>query len=148
MKAERDKRASILESEGLRQSEILRAEGEKLAMILEAEGRRDAAFRDAEAREREAEAEAKATTMVSQAIADGDVQAVNYFVALKYVESLKEIAAAPNQKTLFMPLEAGNLIGAIAGIAELAKAASSERDELPGASRAGSPIFNTDTDAS
>jgi len=148
MKAERDKRASILESEGLRQSEILRAEGEKLAMILEAEGRRDAAFRDAEAREREAEAEAKATTMVSQAIADGDVQAVNYFVALKYVDSLKEIAAAPNQKTLFMPLEAGNLIGAIAGITELAKAASSDRDELPGTSRDSSPVFHTDTDVS
>lgn len=127
MKAERNKRASILESEGLRQSEILRAEGEKMAMILEAEGRRDAAYRDAEAREREAEAEAKATSMVSKAIAEGDIQAINYFVALKYVESLKEIASAPNQKTLFMPLEAGNLIGAIAGITELAKAATLDR---------------------
>ncbi|MEE9318953.1 MAG: SPFH domain-containing protein [Granulosicoccus sp.] len=129
MKAERDKRASILESEGLRQSEILRAEGKKQATILEAEGQRDAAFRDAEAREREAQAEAAATAVVSKAIADGDIQAINYFVAMKYVDSLKDIASAPNQKTLFMPLEAGNLIGAIAGITELAKAASDERKE-------------------
>jgi len=129
MKAERNKRASILESEGLRQSEILRAEGRKQATILDAEGQRDAAFRDAEAREREAQAEANATAVVSKAIAEGDIQAINYFVAVKYVESLKEIASAPNQKTLFMPLEAGNLIGAIAGITELAKAASDERKE-------------------
>ena len=121
MKAERDKRASILESEGLRQSEILRAEGEKQALVLEAEGRRDAAFRDAEARERLAEAEANATRLVSDAIGDGDVRAVNYFVATKYVEALRDIAAAPNQKTLFMPLEAGSVIGAIGGIAELVR---------------------------
>lgn len=127
MKAERDKRAAILESEGLRQSEILRAEGEKQSLVLEAEGRRDAAFRDAEARERMAEAEANATRMVSEAIAAGDIQAINYFVANKYVEALKDIASAPNQKTLFMPLEAGNLIGAIGGIAELARSAAEER---------------------
>lgn len=127
MKAERDKRAAILESEGMRQSEILRAEGEKQSLVLEAEGRRDAAFRDAEARERMAEAEANATRMVSEAIAAGDIQAINYFVATKYVEALKDIASAPNQKTLFMPLEAGNLIGAIGGIAELARSAAEER---------------------
>lgn len=129
MKAERDKRAAILESEGMRQSEILRAEGEKQAQVLEAEGRRDAAFRDAEARERLAEAEANATRMVSVAIADGDIQAINYFVANKYVEALKDIASAPNQKTLFMPLEAGSLIGAIGGIAELARSASEDRQK-------------------
>ena len=123
MKAERDKRAEILEAEGARQSEILRAEGEKQAAILEAEGRKEAAFRDAEAREREAEAEAKATYVVSQAIEKGDVKAINYFVATKYVEALQSIAVAPNEKLVFMPLEASGVIGAIGGIAELAKSA-------------------------
>jgi len=127
MKAERDKRAAILESEGLRQSEILRAEGEKQSLVLEAEGRRDAAFRDAEARERLAEAEANATRMVSEAIAAGDIQAINYFVATKYTDALKDIATSPNQKTLFMPLEASSLIGAIGGIAELARTAGDAR---------------------
>ena len=126
MKAERLKRAAILESEGERQSEILRAEGEKKAAVLEAEGRKEAAFRDAEARERQAEAEAKATQMVSDAIASGDVQAVNYFVATKYVEALKDIASSPNQKVLMMPLEASSVIGSVAGIAELAKEAFSD----------------------
>lgn len=121
MKAEREKRASILEAEGERQAAILRAEGEKQAAILEAEGRKEAAFRDAEARERLAQAEAKATTDVSAAIASGDIQAINYFVATKYVEALKEIAAAPNQKIILMPLEAGNVIGALAGITEIAR---------------------------
>lgn len=121
MKAERDKRANILEAEGLRQAEILRADGEKQAAILEAEGRKEAAFRDAEARERLAQAEAKATTDVSSAIASGDIQAINYFVATKYVDALKDIAAAPNQKIILMPLEAGNVIGALAGITEIAK---------------------------
>ncbi|MGH9791888.1 MAG: SPFH domain-containing protein, partial [Candidatus Acidiferrales bacterium] len=124
MKAERDKRAAILEAEGLRQAEILKAEGEKQAAVLEAEGRKEAAFRDAEARERLAQAEAKATEVVSQAIAKGDVQAINYFVAQKYVEALKFIATSPNQKLVFMPLEASSVIGAIGGIAELAKAAA------------------------
>ena len=123
MKAERDKRANILDAEGYRQAAILKAEGEKQSAILEAEGRREAAFRDAEARERAAEAEAKATAMVSEAIAKGNVQAVNYFVAQKYVEALKEIASAPNQKLILMPLEASGVIGAIGGIAELAKQA-------------------------
>ena len=122
MKAERDKRAEILTAEGDRQSQILKAEGEKQAIILEAEGRREAAFRDAEAREREAEAEAKATTMVSEAIAAGDVQAINYFVAQRYIDALKDIASADNQKLVMMPLEASSLIGSIAGIAELARA--------------------------
>jgi regulator of protease activity HflC (stomatin/prohibitin superfamily) len=121
MKAEREKRAKILEAEGERQSEILRAEGEKKAAILEAEGRRESAFRDAEARERLAEAEAKATTMVSEAIAKGDVNAVNYFVAQKYIDAIKDIASAENQKVIFMPLEASSVIGSLGGIAELAK---------------------------
>ena len=123
MKAEREKRASILEAEGSRQAEILRAEGEKRAVVLDAEGRKEAAFRDAEARERLAEAEAKATTMVSEAIAKGDIQAINYFIAQKYVESLKDIAAADNSKLVFMPLEASGVIGALGGIGELAKEA-------------------------
>jgi regulator of protease activity HflC (stomatin/prohibitin superfamily) len=123
MKAERDKRANILDAEGFRQAAILKAEGEKQSAILEAEGRREAAFRDAEARERAAEAEAKATAMVSEAIARGNVQALNYFVAQKYIDALQHVAAAPNQKLILMPLEAGGVIGAIGGIAELAKQA-------------------------
>ncbi len=128
MKAEREKRAVILDAEGLRQSEILKAEGEKRAVVLEAEGRREAAFRDAEAREREAEAEAKATTVVSEAISKGDIQAINYFVAQKYVEALKHIGSAPNQKLVLMPLEAASVIGSIAGIGELAKEALGKRE--------------------
>lgn len=119
MKAEREKRALILESEGRKQAEVLEAEGLKKAAVLEAEGRRTAAFLDAEAREREAEAEAKATTVVSIAIAEGDVNALNYFVALKYVESLEKIASADNQKLVFMPLEASGVIGALGGMTEL-----------------------------
>ncbi|MDP9195885.1 MAG: SPFH/Band 7/PHB domain protein [Pseudomonadota bacterium] len=121
MKAERDRRASILEAEGQRQAAILRAEGEKQAAILQAEGRREAAFRDAEAREREAQAEAKATQMVSDAIAKGDVKAINYFVAQQYVKSLETLAAAPNQKVMMLPLEAMGVVGAIGGIAELTR---------------------------
>jgi regulator of protease activity HflC (stomatin/prohibitin superfamily) len=123
MKAEREKRANILDAEGHRSAEILRAEGEKQAAILEAEGRREAAFRDAEAREREAEAEANATRMVSEAIAAGNVQAINYFVAQKYVESLEKIATSNNQKILFLPLDAANVIGAVGGVAEIAREA-------------------------
>lgn len=121
MKAERVKRAQILEAEGDRQAAILRAEGEKQSAILEAEGLREAAFREAEGREREAEAEGKATTMVSDAIAKGDVQAINYFVAQKYVETLGQFAASPNEKLVFLPLEAASVIGAIGGVAEIAK---------------------------
>ena len=121
MKAERDKRANILEAEGLRQSEILKAEGQKQSQILQAEGQREAAFREAEARERLAEAEAKATAMVSEAIAKGDVQAINYFVAQKYVEALGQIASADNQKVLMLPMEASSLLGALGGIGEISK---------------------------
>ncbi len=121
MKAERQKRADILEAEGQRQSEILRAEGKKQSAILDSEGRKEAAFRDAEARERFAEAEANATRMVSDAISDGDVQALNYFVATKYTEALQAIGAADNQKLVLMPIEASSLIGSLAGIGELTK---------------------------
>lgn len=119
MKAERDKRATVLEAQGMREASILKAEGEKQAQILEAEGRKEAAFRDAEARERAAEAEARATQMVSEAISGGNVQAINYFVAQKYVEALKEFARSPNQKTVFMPLETTGIMGSIAGITDL-----------------------------
>jgi regulator of protease activity HflC (stomatin/prohibitin superfamily) len=119
MKAEREKRAQILESEGLRQAAILKAEGEKQAVVLEAEGRREAAFKDAEARERAAEAEARATQLVSDAIANGNVQAINYFVANNYVKALESLASAPNQKVIMMPLEASSVIGSIAGLAQL-----------------------------
>ena len=133
MKAERIKRATILEAEGDRQSEILRAEGEKQGAILQAEGRKEAAFRDAEAREREAEAEAKATAMVSKAIAEGDINAVNYFVANRYIESLEKISSSPNSKMIFMPLEASGVIGAIGGVGELAKNALLKQTEKTGA---------------
>jgi regulator of protease activity HflC (stomatin/prohibitin superfamily) len=121
MKAEREKRAVILEAEGSRQSAILQAEGRKQAQVLEAEGRREAAFRDAEARERAAEAEARATEAVSAAIAKGDVQAVNYFVANNYIDALESLAKSPNQKILMLPVEAASVIGALGGIAEIAK---------------------------
>jgi len=129
MKAERLKRANILEAEGVRQSEILRAEGQKQAAILDAEGRRQSAFLQAEARERQAEAEAKATNVVSQAIAHGDLNAINYFVATKYVDALQQIASAPNQKLVMMPLEASNVIGALGGIAELAREAMARKGD-------------------
>jgi regulator of protease activity HflC (stomatin/prohibitin superfamily) len=127
MKAERLKRASILEAEGLRQSEILRAEGAQQAAILEAEGRKEASYRDADARERLAQAEARATLMVSDAISKGDVQAINYFVAQKYIEALKEIASANNSKLVFMPLDASSVMGALGGIGELAKEAMTKK---------------------
>jgi regulator of protease activity HflC (stomatin/prohibitin superfamily) len=123
MKAERDKRASILEAEGKRQSEILKAEGQKQGAILEAEGRKEAAFRDAEARERMAQAEARATLMVSEAISKGNVQAINYFVAQKYVEALQGLASAHNSKVIMMPLESSAVIGALGGIGELTREA-------------------------
>ncbi len=121
MKAEREKRAAILEAEGLRQAQILKAEGLKQSRILEAEGHKEAAFRDAEARERAAEAEAKATQMVSEAIASGDIQAINYFVATKYVDALKDMAISPNQKMMFLPMEATSILGSLGGIGEIAK---------------------------
>src|SRR5436190_3854951 len=122
MKAERVKRADILQAEGQRQSEILRAEGAKQSQILEAEGRREAAFRDAEGRERLARAEAKATEMVSQAVARGDIAALNYFIAEKYLKAFAQIAESPNQKILMLPIEATQVLGSLAGIGEIAKA--------------------------
>lgn len=129
MKAERDKRAEILEAEGKRQAQILRAEGEKQSAILKAEGEREAAFREAEARERLAEAEAKATLMVSQAISKGDINAINYFVAQRYTEALQTIGSAPNHKVVLMPLEASSLIGALGGIVEIARASQAKKAE-------------------
>jgi regulator of protease activity HflC (stomatin/prohibitin superfamily) len=129
MKAEREKRALILESEGLRASEILKAEGQKQGQILQAEGRREAAFRDAEARERAAEAEAKATQMVSDAIAGGSTQAINYFIAQKYVDAVARFADSPNAKTILFPVEATQLIGTLGGIGALARDALGQSDQ-------------------
>ncbi|MET3722890.1 SPFH domain-containing protein [Sphingomonas trueperi] len=125
MKAEREKRANILEAEGSRQSEILRAEGQKQARILEAEGRRESAFRDAEARERAAQAEAEATRLVSDAIESGSAASLNYFIAQKYVEAVGKFATSPNAKTILFPVEATQLIGTLGGIGELARDALS-----------------------
>ena len=121
MKAEREKRAAILEAEGLRQAAILEAEGEKQSKILSAEGMKEAAFREAEARERSAEAEANATRSVSDAIENGSGQAINYFVAQKYVEALGMFATSPNAKTILFPVEATQLMGTLGGIGELAR---------------------------
>ncbi len=131
MKAEREKRASILEAEGRRQAEILKAEGQKQGQILEAEGRREAAYRDAEARERQAQAEATATREVSVAIAEGNVQAINYFVANKYVEALTEIARSPNQKVLLLPMETTSILGSLTGIAEIARESFGGEARIP-----------------
>ena len=122
MKAERERRALIIEADGEKQAAIARAEGMKQAAVLQAEGRREAAFRDAEARERSAEAEAKATDMVSQAIAKGDVNAINYFVAQKYVEAFGQFATSPNAKTLILPADLSSLAGVVGGVSELIKA--------------------------
>ncbi len=130
MKAEREKRANILEAEGFRQAAILKAEGEKQSVILEAEGNREAAFRAAEARERSAEAEAKATELVSTAIAQGNVQAINYFVAQKYIEAFKALAESPNQKFVLLPMESAGILGSLAGIAELAKESLSRQQTV------------------
>ncbi len=126
MKAEREKRAAILEAQGIREAEILKSEGEKQSAILAAEGKKQAAILEAEARERLAEAEANATLMVSQAIREGDIQAVNYFVAQKYVEAFGKIAESDNGKIIMMPMESSSVVGSIAGIAELVKNAGKE----------------------
>ena len=139
MKAEREKRALILEAEGMRQAAILKAEGEKQSVVLQAEGRREAAFKDAEARERSAEAEAKATELVSNAIASGDGQAINYFVANNYIKALEAIATSPNQKILMMPIEASSVIGSIGGIAESAREAFGGQAPISNARRASVP---------
>ena len=131
MKAEREKRANILDAEGFRQAEILRAEGDKKAIMLDAEGRKEAAFRDAEARERLAEAEARATATVSEAIASGNIQAINYFVALKYVQALSDFATGPNTKTLLLPVEATGILSSLAGITEIAREALGKDGERP-----------------
>ncbi|MCW6511071.1 SPFH domain-containing protein [Lichenifustis flavocetrariae] len=131
MKAEREKRASVLEAEGQRQADILRAEGRKQSAILEAEGRKEAAFRDAEARERQAEAEAKATAMVSEAIGRGDLAAANFLVAEKYIDALRAIATAPNQKVIVVPIEAAALAGTLGGIAEITRSVFGDRDTPP-----------------
>ncbi len=131
MKAERERRAVITEADGERQAAITRAEGAKQAAILEAEGRREAAFRDAEARERAAEAEGKATTLVSEAIAKGDVNAINYFIAQKYVEAFAELARSPQQKTVIIPADMAGITGSIAGIGELVKSVVGDRPSSP-----------------
>jgi regulator of protease activity HflC (stomatin/prohibitin superfamily) len=131
MKAEREKRAVILEAEGLRQSEILRAEGQKQAQILQAEGQRERAFREAEARERSAKAEAEATKVVSDAIEGGSTQAINYFVAQKYVDALGKFATSPNAKTILFPVEATQLMGTLGGIGEIAREVLSEGSKSP-----------------
>jgi len=131
MKAEREKRANILDAEGSRASEILRAEGQKQARILESEGRKESAFRDAEARERAAVAEASATRAVSQAIEEGGAQAINYFIAQKYVEAIGKFATSPNAKTILFPVEATQLMGTLGGIGELAKDALRDATASP-----------------
>ncbi|MFG1401322.1 SPFH domain-containing protein [Xanthobacter sediminis] len=131
MKAEREKRAAILEAEGMRQSEILKAEGQKQSQILEAEGRREAAFRDAEARERLAEAEARATEVLSAAVASGDPAALNYYIAEKYVKAFETLGAAPNQKVVLVPYEGTALISSLAGIGEIARSAFGSEVQPP-----------------
>jgi regulator of protease activity HflC (stomatin/prohibitin superfamily) len=123
MKAEREKRAEVLAAEGAKQAAILRAQGSRESQVLEAQGRREAAFLDAEARERAAQAEAKATEVVSAAVRAGDVAALNYFVAMKYVDSLRDLSASANAKTIMVPLDATGVVGAVAGVADLARAA-------------------------
>ena len=137
MKAEREKRAAVLEAEGQRAAEILRAEGRKQALVLDAEGRREAAFRDAEARERQAQAEAAATGMVSEAIAKGDLAALNYFIAEKYVRAIDALAHSPNQKTFIMPMDMAGIAGTLAGIADLTRTAT-ESNTARAAARTGS----------
>jgi regulator of protease activity HflC (stomatin/prohibitin superfamily) len=131
MKAEREKRANVLDAEGFKQAAVLKAEGEKQAVILAAEARREAAFRDAEARERQAEAEAKATTSVSDAISRGSIQAINYFVAQRYIDAIGRLAGTPNQKVILMPLESAAMIGSLAGIAEVARESFSSSRAAP-----------------
>jgi len=131
MKAERERRAAVLEADGEKQAAILRAEGMKQAAILQAEGRKEAAFRDAEARERSAEAEAKATSVVSEAIGSGSVSAINYFLGLKYVEAFQSLATAPNQKFVVLPMESAGILGTLAGIGELTREALGAQSSAP-----------------
>ena len=131
MKAEREKRANILEAEGFKQAAILKADGEKQSTILAAEGQKEAAYREAEARERLAAAEAKATQLVSDAISAGNLNAINYFVATKYVEALKAMADSPNQKMLMLPFEASGILSSMAGIAEIGKEVLAKNSSAP-----------------
>ena len=137
MKAEREKRANVLEAEGFKQAAVLKAEGERQAVILAAEAQREAAFRAAEARERQAEAEAKATTSVSEAIGRGSIQAINYFVAQRYIDAIGRLAGSPNQKVILMPLESASMIGSLGGIAELAREAFRAPRAAPNPAAAG-----------
>jgi regulator of protease activity HflC (stomatin/prohibitin superfamily) len=139
MKAEREKRANVLEAEGFKQAAVLKAEGERQAVILAAEAQREAAFRAAEARERQAEAEAKATTSVSEAIGRGSIQAINYFVAQRYIDAIGRLAGSPNQKVILMPLESASMIGSLGGIAELAREAFSAPQTAANPAAAGPP---------
>ena len=139
MKAEREKRANVLEAEGFKQAAVLKAEGERQAVILAAEAQREAAFRAAEARERQAEAEAKATTSVSEAIGRGSIQAINYFVAQRYIDAIDRLAGSPNQKVILMPLESASMIGSLGGIAELAREAFSAPQAAANPAAAGPP---------
>lgn len=143
MKAEREKRAQVLEAEGFRNAQILRAEGAKQSAILQAEGQREAAYREAEARERLAEAEAKATKMVSEAIAAGDVQAINYFVAQKYTEAMAAIGTAPNSKIVLMPMEASSLIGSLGGIGAIAREVFGDNPKASGTTARAAPARST-----
>jgi regulator of protease activity HflC (stomatin/prohibitin superfamily) len=149
MKAERERRAVITEADGEKQAAITVAEGQKQSAILQAEGRKEAAFRDAEARERSAAAEAKATELVSNAIADGDVNAINYFVAQKYVEAFGKLAESPQQKTVIIPADMASLVGTIAGVGELVKTAKAEQQApsapRPRTQRSGSAVPPTET---
>jgi regulator of protease activity HflC (stomatin/prohibitin superfamily) len=131
MKAERERRANITEADGEKQAAVLRAEGAKQAAVLEAEGRKEAAFRDAEARERSADAEAKATEAVSNAIAKGDVNAINYFIAQKYVEAFSKLASSPQQKTVIVPAEMAALTGTLAGVAQLVRTVQDSAGPTP-----------------
>ena len=148
MKAERERRAVITEADGEKQAQVTRAEGSKQAAILEAEGRREAAFRDAEARERAAQAEAAATTAVSDAVEQGSVEALNYFIAQRYVEAFARLASAPNQKTLIVPAEFGALAGAVSGVAELLKAQGAPSTPTASPPRAARRARASDEDAS
>ena len=139
MKAERERRANVLEADGFKQAAVLKAEGEKAAVILAAEGRREAAFREAEARERQAEAEAKATTFVSDAIGRGNIQAINYFVAQRYIDAIGKLAGTPNQKVILMPLESAAMIGSLAGIAEVARESFATQRTAPNPAVTGPP---------
>jgi regulator of protease activity HflC (stomatin/prohibitin superfamily) len=135
MKAERERRAVITEAEGEKQAAITRAEGDKQSAILQAEGRKEAASRDAEARERLAQAEAAATASVSEAIAKGDVNSINYFIAQKYVEAFAKLAESPQQRTVIVPADMSSLVGSLAGIGTMIQTAQSEARHQNGAPR-------------